>query len=142
VKQGDATATPKYEDEQLTWQTTDFSESWNVHFMIVNPACDTQYVEEELLSWACDIADKEQIWLRATWPVETADSLIRAGFLYSCLYFSELTDRNGNDQMLGTMKMCRGPKKQTPPTPEKSSSSSDGGEEEISTGPFSGTLPN
>jgi hypothetical protein len=135
-------AAPKYEEEKLSWQTDDFSESWGVHFLHVDPIYDTLYVEEELLSWGCKIADQEQIWLRAAWPIETSDSFLRAGFHYSCVYFSELVDQHGKTQMLGMTKLTRRPRTTPSITESSSSSSSSSGNEDLPMGPYRVRWPN
>ena len=67
--------------EPHVWTPGGALQCWATHYLQIDPAYDGYYFEDDLLEWACKIADQEGITLGAMyWPASLCGVLIRSGF--------------------------------------------------------------
>jgi hypothetical protein len=87
----------------------DSQETWTPFFLATDPARD-KHIEEELLKWACRVADQHHVWMRTCWPVATSDAFYRVGFeRFRSKTDHELEDGDGNLGGLAMVTLQRHP---------------------------------
>lgn len=85
-------------------------ECWGTPYLQIDPAYDGYYFDEDLLGWACAIADQEGIMLCAlSWPASLCDPLLRSGFQRPVTRAYELMCLDGITRSLGVVGMHRPP---------------------------------